>query len=74
MLCERRWSDTGPGSGVGNIYCREPKTGLQKVQLYSEDNPLCPSTEGILFIYGLNLTFLVQEKNMKVMFSKHTQI
>ena len=45
MLCVRRWSDAGP---VGRVICwlvrcREPYTGQQKVQLYYEEDPLCPS-------------------------------
>ena len=49
MLCVQRWSDAGPtgrvpGSGVGKyMQCREPKTGQLKVELYYEDDPLCPS-------------------------------
>ena len=38
-----RWA----GSGVGLVHTlsrREPKTGQQKVQLFYEDDPLCPSS------------------------------
>ena len=31
------------GSGVDKNFCREPKKGQQKVQLYYENDPLSPS-------------------------------
>ena len=46
MLCVRLWNETRPAgrdTGTGVVRCQEPKTGQQKVQLYYEDDPLCPS-------------------------------
>ena len=44
MLCVRWWSDAGL---AGRNSCwqvrQEPKTGQQKVQLYYQDDPVCPS-------------------------------
>ena len=55
MLCIRRWSDAGSAGRVRclrQVRCRDPKTGQQKVQLYWEDDPLCPSSDlGIPIIY-----------------------
>ena len=33
------------------VYCWEPKIGQQKVQLYYEDDPLCPSSYYVFFIF-----------------------
>ena len=45
MLCVRRWSYVWPEGRVRcwQVQCWELKTGQQKVQLYHEDDPLCPS-------------------------------
>ena len=46
MLCVRRWSAAGPAGRLRCwlVHCRELKTGQEKVQLYYEDDPLCPSS------------------------------
>ena len=53
MLCVRRWSDAGPAGRVRCwlVHCPEPKIGQQKVQLYYEDDPLCPSSYCVFFIF-----------------------
>ena len=64
MLCLRRWSDAGPAGRVRCwlVQCREPKTGQQKVQLYYEDDPLCPSSYCILFIYVVHSVNIIVYK------------
>ena len=65
MLCVRRWSDAGP---VGRVICwlvrcREPNTGQQKVQLYYEDDPLCPSKYCYLSMERANLSMTLKGNN-----------
>ena len=51
MLCVRRSNHAGPAGRVSwQVQCREPKTGQQKVQLYYDDYPLCPSRNIIYLI------------------------
>ena len=55
MLCVRRWRcSAGRVRWWQAIQCREPKTGQQKqkVQVYYEDDPRCPSRDVTVFIYG----------------------
>ena len=42
----------GLGVGKYTVQCREPKTGHQKVQLYSITKTIHVAHLGILFIYG----------------------
>ena len=48
---------------ASSIQCREPKTGQLQVQLYNEDDPLCP-TSYIIYLWkggGVNLILLISQ-------------
>ena len=56
------------GSAVGKymhtVKCREPKTGHQKVQLYYEDDPLCPSR----YVYYLSICRISTLTNKQIIY------